>query len=65
MTKYIDIVFDGPSGPEAPRLIEAEDDTGHSIDLGEWLQRPDGRWVLRLTSLPIDNPHPQGDRDRD
>jgi hypothetical protein len=54
MPKYIDIVFDGPSGPEAPRLIEVEDDTGASISLGEWVERPDGHWALRLTSLPID-----------
>lgn len=54
MPQYIDIVFDGPPSPEGARLIEVEDDTGASIDLGEWVERPDGRWALRLRSLPVD-----------
>lgn len=60
MTQYIDIVFDGPPGPQAPRLIEVEDDTGASISLGEWVERPDGHWALRLTSLPIGGSDPRG-----
>lgn len=48
MTKHVDIVFDGPPGPEAGRFVEVEDDTGKSIKFGEWLQRSDGYWVLRL-----------------
>lgn len=49
---YIDIVFDRPPGPEAPRLIEVEDASGRSIRAGEWLQREDGYWVLRISGLP-------------
>jgi hypothetical protein len=45
---YIDIVFHGPPGPEAPRFVEAEDSSGRSIDFGEWVQRPDGYWALRI-----------------
>lgn len=48
MTKYVDIVFDGPPGPEAGRFVEVEDDAGKSIKFGEWVQRPDGYWALRL-----------------
>jgi hypothetical protein len=46
---YIDIVFDGPPSHEAPRFVEVENSAGASINVGEWLQRPDGYWVLRLT----------------
>jgi hypothetical protein len=56
MARYIDIVFDAPPSPEGARLIEVEDDTGAGIDVGEWVERPDGYWVLRLRSLPIDDP---------
>lgn len=45
---YIDIVFDRPPGPDAPRFIEVEDHEGKSIKFGEWVKRPDGVWALRL-----------------
>lgn len=48
MDNYIDIVFDAPPGPEAGRFIEVEDPSGKSIDVGEWIHRPDGYWALRL-----------------
>jgi hypothetical protein len=45
----IDIVFDGepltPGG--AGRFVEVERD-GKSISIGEWVERPDGYWVLRI-----------------
>lgn len=43
----IDIVFDGPPSHDAPRFVEVERD-GKSISIGEWLQRDDGYWVLRI-----------------
>lgn len=43
----LDIVFDGPPGPEGPRFVEAER-RGKSVVAGEWLERDDGRWVLRI-----------------
>lgn len=58
--QHVDIVFDGPPGPEAGRFIEVEDAAGNSIKLGEWIERaervPPGyksrrtpsRWVLRI-----------------
>jgi hypothetical protein len=45
---HIDIVFDGPPGPESGRFVEVEDAFGNSIRFGEWVQRPDGFWVLRI-----------------
>jgi len=46
---FIDIVFDGPPGPEAPRFVDVEDGTGCSINAGKWEQGSDGYWVLRIT----------------
>ncbi len=47
----INIVFDGPPGPEGPRFIEVETDDGRSIRIGEWQERQDGNWVLRIATL--------------
>lgn len=48
-TKYVDIVFDGPPGNESGRFVEVEDNQGKGIGwFGEWQQRPDGYWVLRI-----------------
>jgi hypothetical protein len=51
MGGYIDIVFDGPPSMPAPRFVEVENDEGESIKVGEWIERPDGLWVLRI---PLD-----------
>lgn len=48
MNDYIDIVFDGPPGHESGRFVEVEDSTGKSIHVGEWIQREDGYWALRI-----------------
>lgn len=47
--EYIDIVFDGEPGPDAPRFVEAEDPNRWSVKVGRRLQRDDGYWVLRIT----------------
>jgi len=49
--QFIDIVFDGPPGSQSGRFIEVEQPPGTSIAFGEWLQRPDGLWVLRISGL--------------
>ena len=51
----IDIVFDGPPGPESGRFVEVENAEGHSIKFGEWVKRADGYWVFRIEqhSLPV------------
>lgn len=48
MSGHIDIVFDGPPGPTAGRFVEVEDDSGKSISFGEWIERDDGYWALRI-----------------
>jgi hypothetical protein len=45
---YVEIVFDGPPGPESGRFVEVEDEGGHSIRVGEWIQRGNGFWALRI-----------------
>jgi hypothetical protein len=46
-TAYIDIVMTATGGPYG-ELIEVENDEGRSIKAGEWFQRADGYWVLRI-----------------
>ena len=36
-------------GLSSGRFIEVEDASGRSIRFGQWIQRSDGRWLLRLT----------------
>ena len=48
MDDHIDIVFDGPPAQEMPRLVEVGDARGRSINVGEWVKRPDARWVHRI-----------------
>lgn len=45
----VDIVFDGPPGPASGRFVEVEDAAGKSINFGEWVDRPDGYWALRIS----------------
>lgn len=47
-TGIIDIVFDGPPGPEAGRFVEVENKAGASIGVGHWIERGDGMWALRI-----------------
>ena len=49
---WIDIVFDGPPSYIAPRFVEVENDKGASISIGDWVQREDGYWALRIR-LPL------------
>jgi hypothetical protein len=48
----INIVFDGPPGPVSGRFIEVENDEGASIGVGQWIERDNGWWVLRITEIP-------------
>ena len=48
--QVIDIVFDGPPGPESGRFIEVEKLDGKGVKTGEWIERMDGYHVLRLTA---------------
>jgi hypothetical protein len=55
---YVDIVFTGPPGPEPPGFVEAEDEHGRSIRYGEWIERGDGYWILRIPSVDSPGPGP-------
>ena len=50
--KYIDIVFDGPPAPDGGRFVEVENEAGQSISVGEWIDRGDGLWALRIPVPP-------------
>ena len=45
---YLDVVFDGPPEHVAGRFVEVEDETGHSVNAGEWIDRGNGLWALRI-----------------
>ena len=47
-SNYVDIVFDGPPAPESGRFVEVENSSGASIKFGDWVEREDGYWVLRI-----------------
>jgi len=51
----INVIFDGPPSHVSGRFVEVEDDDGHSINAGEWIERGDGCWALRITNLPADS----------
>jgi hypothetical protein len=46
--QFIDIVFDGPPGPESGRFVEVENEKGASISCGVWIDRGDGLHALRI-----------------
>lgn len=45
---YLDIVFDGPPSHESGRFVEVESPAGRSVNVGEWIDRGDGMWALRI-----------------
>lgn len=47
-SQRVDVVFDGPPDHEGPRFIEVEDMEGKSLKAGDWIERPNGQWALRL-----------------
>ena len=61
-TMAIRIIFDGPPGPDAGQFVEVETDTRESISIGEWIDRKDGYWALRIAKLPAP-PEQEADHD--
>jgi hypothetical protein len=49
---YIDVLFDGPPSHESGRFVEVEDAERRSVNVGEWIERGDGLWALRLPRPP-------------
>lgn len=58
--QIVDVVFDGPPGPEGGRFVECEDADGVSINAGNWWQREDGYWALRIVRPPTRTVQAQG-----
>ncbi|XAO35500.1 hypothetical protein SEA_MORGANA_66 [Gordonia phage Morgana] len=52
-TDFVDIVFDGPPDHEAGRFVECEDAAGRGIRFGEWIDRGNGQWVLRVARTQV------------
>lgn len=52
MKQAINILFDGPPSHKSGQFVEVETDDGKSINAGEWIDRGDGYWALRITELP-------------
>jgi hypothetical protein len=48
LTDFFDVVFDGPPGHESGRFVECEDSNGKSFNAGEWIDRGNGLWALRI-----------------
>lgn len=48
---YLDVVFDGPPSHESGRFVEVENLEGFSVGAGEWIDRGNGFWALRLPVL--------------
>jgi len=48
MNQAINIIFDGPPRPESGRFVEVETDEGKGLNVGEWIDKGDGLWALRI-----------------
>ena len=48
----VHVVFDGPPGHDAGRFVECETPDGRSFNAGEWHERSDGFWELRIKCAP-------------
>jgi hypothetical protein len=45
----INVIFDGGPGAEGGHFVEVETDDGRSTNVGEWIERTDGLWALRIS----------------
>lgn len=49
-TETIDIVFDGPPAHESGRFVDTCDLNGEPIGVGEWVDRENDLWALRIVT---------------
>jgi len=47
-TDDIFVVFDGPPSHNSCRFVETESPSGQGISVGEWIERADGYWALKI-----------------
>lgn len=45
---YVDVIFAGSPGPTGGAFVEVEDPKGRSVNTGDWIDRGDGYWALRI-----------------
>lgn len=45
---FVDVVFDGPPAHESGRFVECERPDGSSCSVGQWIDRGNGLWALRI-----------------
>jgi len=50
--EYIDVLFDGPPSLDM-RLVEVEDPSKGGVKVGEWVDRGEGLWALRIRPSEI------------
>ena len=50
----IRIIFDRPASYQSGRFVEVEDVQGRSINAGEWHERDDGLWELRIEGVDLE-----------
>jgi hypothetical protein len=55
------VVFDGPPSHESGRFVECETPDGRSVNAGEWHERADGLWELRIQTAPATISRHNGD----
>lgn len=46
---FVDVVFDGSPSAQSGRFVECEDPAGRSYLAGEWIDRGNGLWALRIS----------------
>ena len=51
VAEAVDVVFDGPPNHEGGRFVEVENLDGASVSIGEWIDRGNGYWALRLLTV--------------
>lgn len=51
IARTVDVVFDGPPAPQSGRFIEVENEARASVRVGEWIDRGDGYWALRMRAV--------------
>ena len=52
-SEFVDVVFDGPPSHESGRFVECEGPGEVGTRVGEWIDRENGLWALRI---PLSQP---------